>query len=180
VVEDWAEAYAELLEANPDWWGFKLAYLDEDDIPEVVVATEAYDRNAKNIMVYCYENGEAVPAMEAAVVYMDFEYIPRKNQIHLFFQKTGLLSMKEDTYASIQDGSLVELALLRRESNDVARVYVPDAFTDWDQEITEAEYDSLQAEYGSDNYVEVEFTEIDQNTSNQLRYDPDSFLDSVN
>jgi hypothetical protein len=186
-VADWPEVYAELVEANPDWGGVELAYLDEDDIPELIVSIEPYSTSTANrIGIYQYQNGEAVQLVEEFDMCRMFWYIPKGNLMYVWWGHGSALGENLYTIGTIQNGSYVVLDQIDHQYVQSLDVDKNDYYH-WESVITEEEYHTLMAEYRisytydePDDYIWAEFADVDQNTSNQLRYDPYSFLDLAN
>ena len=96
----WKDAYIKVLEdtlAN-EWSGFTLIYLDDDDVPELVMAGEYAAMG--NILVAYTEDGVKKNQLDR----LNFSYIERGNQL---CNSEGLMDYYYDLVYTLQDGQLV-------------------------------------------------------------------------
>ena len=96
----WNDAYIEILKnANPyQWSGFTLIYLDDDDVPELIMA--GIDEATGNVLVAYTEDG----VKENQLNRLYFSYIERGNQL---CNSEGLMDYYYDLVFRLQDGQLV-------------------------------------------------------------------------
>ncbi|MDD6023050.1 MAG: S-layer homology domain-containing protein [Oscillospiraceae bacterium] len=102
----WLEAYAELLkERNTKYDRFALAYIDSDNIPELLISQGDFHVSASEIITYY--NGQAVNLG----CFGDFgtaRFVPRQNLIYSFSWVNGYGAVEH--FYKIQNGKAVELA----------------------------------------------------------------------
>ncbi|MCH5340974.1 MAG: hypothetical protein J1E01_05885 [Acetatifactor sp.] len=96
----WKDAYIEILNnVEPyQWSGFTLIYLDDDDVPELVMA--GIDEATGNVLVAYTEDG----MKENQLNRLYFSYIERGNQL---CNSEGLMDYYYDLVLTLQDGQLV-------------------------------------------------------------------------
>ena len=96
----WKDAYIEILKnVEPyQWSGFTLIYLDDDDVPELVMA--GIDEATGNVLVAYTKDG--VKHNQLNRLY--FSYIERGNQL---CNSEGLMDYYYDLVLTLQDGQLV-------------------------------------------------------------------------
>jgi hypothetical protein len=182
--ENWAEAYAKLLEGNSGWYGIKLAYLDGDDIPELIVLLSAYNGNSPNhIGLYCYQNGKAVQLVEEFEECRTFWYLPKCNLMYVWWGHGSTTGENRYTIGTIQNGSYVVLDQIDHQYVEALNTDKNDYYH-WEKAITEDEFSALKAKYQiadygeEDEYISPEFVKIDRYTSNRMRNNPTYFLGS--
>ncbi|MCH5339376.1 MAG: hypothetical protein J1E03_11385 [Acetatifactor sp.] len=96
----WKDAYIDILKnADPyQWSGFTLIYLDDNDIPELIMA--GIDEATGNVLVAYTEDG----VKENQLNRLYFSYIERGNQL---CNSEGLMDYYYDLVLTLQDGELI-------------------------------------------------------------------------
>ena len=96
----WKDAYIDVVKnADPnEWEGFTLIYLDDDDVPELIMAGAYAARG--NVLVAYTETG----VKENQLNRLYFSYIERGNQL---CNSEGLMDYYYDLVLTLQDGQLV-------------------------------------------------------------------------
>lgn len=96
----WKDAYIEVLEGaqEDEWSGFALIYLDDDDVPELVMAGEYAARG--NVLVAYTEGGVKKNQLDR----LNFSYLERGNQL---CNSEGLMDYYYDLVYTLRDGQLV-------------------------------------------------------------------------
>ena len=157
--ESWQEAYEDfLLSYQPEHVGsaskeephFNLAYVDEDDIPELIIIDGLAHGHGGN--VYTWYEGKVV-YIGLYGQYGGFSYLDKENLIHHAYDGAGV---DYSGFYKIEDGSETELAFFstrwsaysdeESSTEEVSKTYYID-----NEEVTEAEYDkqrNLYPEYG--------------------------------
>ena len=94
IYSDWKEAYtqvAKIAECKSDTY-FSLIYLDEDDIPELVV-----DRMGYNVSVYSFKDGVAAPLLT------EWAYGAGGVAGYEYSSKNGCICLMDSDYAGLVD-----------------------------------------------------------------------------
>lgn len=141
------EAYCNFMaKENFNEWHFALAYIDEDDIPELVVADS--DAHAASADIYTYIDGE-VTKVGSAGSWGGFQFAPRKNYIVHSYADNGIGEIFI-AFCDIKNGTL----------EDIKCFYTLGGSTDTiaskidDREVSEEEYDTeLESMRGTHTYL---------------------------
>lgn len=110
---DWVSAYREFLTnyGGDEYTGFSLCYIDDDDIPELVIGTKSeYAGYGDNLDVYTYNNGEIYLVLPDIGFSGIIEYLERENKICFrFISGTGTMyeiyEINNGTATCIWEGS---------------------------------------------------------------------------
>lgn len=96
----WKDAYIDIVKkADPyEWEGFTLIYLDDDDVPELIMAGS--DEARGNVLVAYTKDG----VKENQLNRLFFTYIERGNQL---CNSEGLMDYYYDLVLTLRDGELV-------------------------------------------------------------------------
>ena len=137
------EAYAETLERTrrdeylDSYATFGMGYIDDDDIPELLVAEADY--HPIGIRVYSYKNGKVTDHGYFGEFGGGMSYLPREGLISSFYMGMGVVSLNR---YSFKDGELKVLqslteeeVYLEKEDDFIIKYYVDE------KEVTQAEYD---------------------------------------
>lgn len=158
--ESWQEAYEDfLLSYQPEHVGsaskeephFNLAYVDEDDIPELIIIDGLSHSHGGNVYT-CYEGKVVYIGMYGQ--YGGFTYMDQENIISNFYDAAGV---EHSGFYKIADGAETEMAFFstrwpafedeESSTGEVSKTYYIDG-----KEATKAEYDkqrNLYPEYGA-------------------------------
>ena len=145
IDDSWKQTLIEDLKTQAkqgSWAGYQLIYVDEDEIPEVVLAGQS--EAAGNLILY-YKNGK-VEKLTLARLY--FTYIEKSGLID---HSEGLMDHYYDEIIRLKDGEIVQIAAGYYGTDDeeygeeASRVYT----YSWNgQEVSKEEYyQSLNAVY---------------------------------
>ncbi|MCH5280154.1 MAG: hypothetical protein J1E61_01700 [Lachnospiraceae bacterium] len=165
IEADWKEAYREFLlnyESEFDLVEprFNLAYIDEDDIPELIIMDD--DFHAASGDVYMYYEGEVV-FIHSYGTYGGFPFVTKGNYI-----MSGGTGMGEAyaSYHKIEDGKDVSLITLRGAADWSEEELDPeeDYYFINEKPVTKAEYEKQSALY----YDGKEFFSIWYNWSYEI------------
>ena len=152
--ENWQEAYKDfLLSYEPQEYGeqeysphFDLVYVDEDDIPELVIADDA--KKLFSTHVYAFYEGKTVLINDYSEFGV-FSYVPKENLIHSSWDKNGNIY---DSFHKIENGEDVTLASFSWMAADLEV-----SFYIGEQEVSEKEYREQLAIY-EDSYEFISFS----------------------
>ena len=152
--ESWQEAYKDfLLSYEPQEYGeqeysphFDLVYVDEDDIPELVIADDA--KKLFSTHVYAFYEGKTVLINDYSEFGV-FSYVPKENLIHSSWDKNGNIY---DSFHKIENGEDVTLASFSWMDADLEV-----SFYIGEQEVSEKEYREQLAIY-EDSYEFISFS----------------------
>ncbi len=107
VYPTWKEAYKQVVRLTnlDDSYSYNLIYLDDDDVPELVIDNYGY-----YFFLYSYKDGHVVPVGEdfgyGAGGIADYEYVPKKNCIRYWNSDyAGIVC--DLHFISIHDGKIV-------------------------------------------------------------------------
>lgn len=137
------KAYADFLkeqhEKNKDT-RFALAYVDDNDVPELVISDGSYHAIAS--MVYTYSDGNLVK-LSGGSDYGHFDYAEKENVIYSTYSVNGVGGLGQVLYR-ITDGETERIVSFYEEkpSETEQGVYKVN-----DEEVTEEEYNSQKEEY---------------------------------
>lgn len=158
-VEDWKYAYNSLIneKTSKTERNYGLIYIDEDDVPELIVSDFADIRDGG---VYTYKNG----------ILNKLEGITLRNDIDGYSEKTGNFEMAWTwleksgyNFYKLENGAIECVHELVSEFNAEAEAK---GFTADGENVTEEEYNRLYEEYSA-NFKEVEYCGYDE-VQNQL------------
>lgn len=147
VFDEYDDFLREYVENNEDIdihkAGFALALIDDDEMPELLVAKDNY--HACGVQVYKYFGPEDVRFVGEFGEYGGFAYTKQKNLIISFYMGMGVAST---TFYSIgEDGTAVLLKAFETvENDDGGTVYAIDS-----EKVSEVEYASAIEEYYRDD-----------------------------
>lgn len=138
-LERYAEVLRELDKKSNSYvkYCFKLVYVDEDMIPELIIHS---DYNRPNPELYTYYQGNAKKSAEDfGYRAREFFYVERGNLFYTtqWFNGGGI----NNGFYSIKDGECVSVKMFR-EYSDWSKEEIPQIYSINDQEVLKSTYDS--------------------------------------
>ena len=132
-IDEVIETYCDFMEKEDmQEWHFALAYIDEDDIPELVVAGDI--PNAFTDSIYTYADG-TVTNLGDVGTHGGFKFAPRQNSVMWSKGSPGLFYAE---FLSIKGGKLEKIKCFTDNSEDIGNTttsYVID-----NEEVPKEEY----------------------------------------
>lgn len=171
LSEDYAEAYygflREYYRNNPDSEfrpiGFRLVYIDGDDIPELLLMEDKY--HAAGVLVYTYYDGRMVEVGEFGSI-GTMQYIEKKGMIF-----SGFYNMGEgwSGYYELGQGVLECVCALHFVDGDAFSEPIESYYEIDDVPVSEEVYEAKRQELESDEYISIGYDDAVFFTETNLR-----------
>ena len=152
AMEDWQKAYATFLLVHQEEFNsehpvdsprFNLAYIDEDEIPELAVMVGTAHVNGVDI--YTYYSGEVVLVRRNYGSFGKFIYFPWENLIASHYMAQG---DQTSTYHKIEKGKDIKMIEVESWSSyDPDDLEFHDHYSIEDEEVTKEEYETQREMY---------------------------------
>lgn len=155
--EPWRDAYTDFLKTQIGNGRFGFVYVNDDDIPEIVICDGDY--HVSSVKLYTYENGSVQRVLEdggheesSFGVYGSFIYKERGSMIYIGDMHMGYIV----SVLIEMDGSNANYICTLRNNEGAVMDESEYEYTFNDAIVTKAEYDEMYIKYGFDR-IESEY-----------------------